>query len=253
MKDELDELLREEDRRIADEAKRAGVQQGKMYDFTEEPSELNVRRPLKGIWETDVEYEGGDDYQMHKTLMEQCLDKLERLLAEQRRHYDDVAIQKKQDKEAMIMDWMWLCVYVLLLAILQYFWNSGNALSQMAAILLVVFWAGGFVKYVKHNVSQTFRYAVRCNAKHVNAYVEARRIATYAKQEEYYIDCIRKAKEHLDMAKRLDARLEKAGRLTENEQQMLADAMALHLNPISYDNETIFTLDDWLAFRFKKK
>lgn len=254
LRDELDSLLQEEDRRLDREARRTGVRRREVGGATGEAAgdaELNVRKPLKGLWEFgcgngDKENE---EYEMQKTVMERATEKLEQLLSEQRRNYDFVPEKRKQDKEAMLGDWAWLCVYCLLLGIPQYFLNHGNALSWLAALLLVVFWAGGFVKFLKQDIDQTFRYMVRTGTKRVDAYVEARKIATYDKLTDYYYGNISKVKERLEMLKRLDARLEKEKRLTESEMQLVREATELHLTENVYKNETLFGLRDWLSFR----
>ncbi len=254
IRDELDALLQEEDRRLARETRRTATSRREGGGATGDVAgvaELNVRKPLKGLWESESGQGGKahEEYEMQKTVMERAIEKMEQRLAEQREKYDFVPVQKKRDKDAMLGDWAWLCVYCLLLGIPQYFLNHGNALSQLAALLLVVFWVGGFVKLVKQDVDQTFRYMVRSGSKRVDAYVEARKIATYEKLTDYYYGNISKVKERLEAIKRLDARLEKEKRLTESEMQLVRDALELHLTENVYKNETLFGLRDWLSFR----
>ncbi len=193
------------------------------------------------------------DYQLHKARVEAAEEKLNRELTEHQTNYYAVEEEKKRDKEHLVYNCIFLAVYACVLPFLLWLAKGGvsiydEQLRLWGFGLLFAFVVVILLRHLVYLANSTFCYLVRCNRANANAYIENRKVKTYAKEEAYRLGCMQGIKERLRTLRSLDAKLEEQGRLTEEELSELTALSHVNFAKNPYNVEKVRLLD-WIKYK----
>lgn len=169
-------------------------------------------------------------------------DRIEFALGELIKDLNAVANRKKQDKQSRLVEWGGFVAFCVICK-MTVDWLKTSMFSA-PAYLLALLLAGAIFTFLCYNVKKMMCYMVWC-VQRTSGCIEMNRLYTYAKEEEYYYNCIAQVREKRKQLEQIERALKKNGDLDEEQLHFVNSPNVAHCPNFIYTDKTV-SVKDWV-------
>jgi len=208
----------------------------------EEKEKTGIWTPFDGKEETASEL----DYQLQYQQLENVRSKLNDRMNRAKESYQNVEEEKKKTSKMLWNEWFGTtAVLILICLIMSILSNTELFMAWLLLAIAILIFA---IRQYRILVKLTVRHRIRSISDPVHPFVEAKKIKTYAKEQEYWHAMMGRIKENIDHLNTWEKRLQANHGLQEEEMTAMQRLAYVDEIPSVYVDDKP-TLGDWIRFR----
>ncbi len=169
-------------------------------------------------------------------------ERIDYALRELDKDLNSVFHRAKEEYRTRLTEWGSLVAFYIARRIVISLIAKKNAFPMAVGVLAVILLAANFV-YLCYCLKKTMNYMV-WRVKRQSSYIEVNRLYTFAKEEQYYLECIARVRERKKQLEEIERSLKKNGDLNEEQLQFVNLLNIAHGPKFIYDDKTV-SVKDW--------